>query len=215
MRTIVLESPYSGNIERNVFYARLCTLDSIKRGEAPVTPHLLYPTLTKDVEGMMRSGFIHDDSESSPLSRTQAFERIEALRRRLDATVFYVDLGYSGGMTIAKGNCVSGGTAFEERSLPEFERLMKEYDEKYDPPTKLKVKDEVPSSMEEINRIHKERVADTKRDLEIDARYAAYDAIRARPTEEEMRRQFLHECLQEKLEAELKKHKNESSSGYP
>lgn len=35
MRRVVLESPYAGDVEKNVAYARLALRDSIQRGEAP------------------------------------------------------------------------------------------------------------------------------------------------------------------------------------
>lgn len=35
MRRVILESPYAGEVEANVAYARLCMRDSISRGEAP------------------------------------------------------------------------------------------------------------------------------------------------------------------------------------
>ena len=34
MRLVILESPYAGDIERNVAYARACLRDSLLRGEA-------------------------------------------------------------------------------------------------------------------------------------------------------------------------------------
>lgn len=41
-RLVILESPYSGDVEENVKYARACVKDSILRGEAPIASHLLY-----------------------------------------------------------------------------------------------------------------------------------------------------------------------------
>lgn len=42
MRLVIIESPYSGDIEANVAYARRALHDSISRGEAPLASHLLY-----------------------------------------------------------------------------------------------------------------------------------------------------------------------------
>lgn len=42
MRLVIIESPYSGDIEANVAYARRALADSIARGEAPLASHLLY-----------------------------------------------------------------------------------------------------------------------------------------------------------------------------
>lgn len=41
-RRVVLESPFSGDVEANIAYARLCVRDSLLRGEAPIASHLLY-----------------------------------------------------------------------------------------------------------------------------------------------------------------------------
>tara|TARA_Y100000034_G_scaffold127654_1_gene180816 strand:+ start:23000 stop:23581 length:582 start_codon:yes stop_codon:yes gene_type:complete len=42
MKKVILESPYAGDIRRNVHYARLCMHDSLMRNEAPIASHLLY-----------------------------------------------------------------------------------------------------------------------------------------------------------------------------
>lgn len=47
---VIIESPYAGDIERNVRYARACMADSLRRGEAPFASHLLYtqPGILRD-----------------------------------------------------------------------------------------------------------------------------------------------------------------------
>ena len=129
IKTVIIESPFDGDLNRNSFYTRLCVLDSIRRGEAPVACHLVYPSLTTDLASMVRPAFIHDNSATSPLTRAEAFEHIEALRNRLEATIFYTDLGMSEGMSEARARCEEKGLPFEERRLPGFEAAMKEYDE--------------------------------------------------------------------------------------
>lgn len=64
MRLVVLESPYAGDIDRNVRYARLCMRDSLNRGEAPYASHLLYTQpmiladgIPEEREKGMRAGF--------------------------------------------------------------------------------------------------------------------------------------------------------------
>ena len=42
MRRVILESPYAGDVDRNVAYARACLRDSLLRGEAPIASHLLF-----------------------------------------------------------------------------------------------------------------------------------------------------------------------------
>ena len=40
MKRVIIESPYSGDIPRNLLYARLCVFDCLQRGEAPYASHL-------------------------------------------------------------------------------------------------------------------------------------------------------------------------------
>ena len=40
--TVIVESPYAGDVERNERYARACIRDCLLRGEAPFASHLLY-----------------------------------------------------------------------------------------------------------------------------------------------------------------------------
>lgn len=39
MRRVIIESPYHGNVERNLRYLRACLRDSLLRGEAPFASH--------------------------------------------------------------------------------------------------------------------------------------------------------------------------------
>jgi hypothetical protein len=52
MRRVILESPYRSltaeGLEANIAYARRCVLDSLRRGEAPIASHLLYPQILDD-----------------------------------------------------------------------------------------------------------------------------------------------------------------------
>ncbi len=43
MRRVVIESPYAGDVERNLRYLRLAMADCLERGEAPYASHALYP----------------------------------------------------------------------------------------------------------------------------------------------------------------------------
>ncbi len=42
LKRVILESPYAGDIERNIAYARAAVNDSLIHGEAPIASHLLY-----------------------------------------------------------------------------------------------------------------------------------------------------------------------------
>lgn len=85
MKMVIVESPYKGDIERNVAYARACIRNCLTRGEAPFASHLLY---TQD-------GVLRDDS---PVERKQGIEAGLELAKRADLTAVYIDFGISGGM---------------------------------------------------------------------------------------------------------------------
>ncbi|WP_277969286.1 hypothetical protein [Sphingomonas echinoides] len=95
MRLVILESPYAGDVERNVAYARACLADSLARGEAPIASHLLYT----------QPGVLNDESADE---RALGIAAGLAWKSVADAQVFYVDLGWSKGMSAA-----AGGRAFE------------------------------------------------------------------------------------------------------
>ena len=83
MERVVIESPLSGDIERNTKYARLCMLDSLKRGEAPFLSHLLYTQVLDDGK-----------QEERKLGMEAGFEWGKMAER----VVVYEDYGISGGM---------------------------------------------------------------------------------------------------------------------
>ena len=86
MRRVVIESPYAGNIEANVAYARRCMADSLRRGEAPIASHLLYT----------QPGILDDEI---PAERLRGIEAGFAWNELADATVVYTDLGITAGMS--------------------------------------------------------------------------------------------------------------------
>ena len=46
---VVIETPYSRDVEANTEYARACLLDSLRRGEAPIASHLLHTQVLDDM----------------------------------------------------------------------------------------------------------------------------------------------------------------------
>jgi len=88
MKKVIIESPYAGNIEQNIKYARACLKDSLNRNEAPLASHLLY---TQD-------GVLDDTVESE---RMQGINAGLAWLEVADLHVFYVDYGMSDGMKYA------------------------------------------------------------------------------------------------------------------
>lgn len=102
MTRVILESPYSGDAERNVEYARLCLKDSLLRGEAPIASHLLYTQV------------LDDNKESE---RTLGIEAGLAWASFADIHVFYVDYGMSAGMLYAMEQATRNGENIEMRLI--------------------------------------------------------------------------------------------------
>ncbi len=104
MKRIILESPYAGDIERNIEYARLCVKDSLLRGEAPIASHLLYT----------QPGILDDNI---PDERNLGIAAGLAWKQVADKQVFYIDYGYSKGMEYAKLYAIENNIETEERKL--------------------------------------------------------------------------------------------------
>lgn len=102
---VIIESPYAGDVEANVAYARAAMRDSLARGEHPIASHLLYT----------QPGILDDNV---PAEREQGIAAGLAWRRVAERAVFYVDRGWSGGMTAARDLYEREGFPFEIRSLP-------------------------------------------------------------------------------------------------
>ena len=106
MRLVILESPYAGDVEANVLYARRCLRDCLLRGEAPLASHLLYtqPDVLDDYkEGERRLGI----------------EAGLAWGPHAEATVVYIDKGISSGMQTGIERAKKEGRIVEMRTLPE------------------------------------------------------------------------------------------------
>lgn len=108
MRCLAIESPYAAPdaeaLARHLEYARAALADSLRRGEAPFASHLLYT----------QPGVLDDDV---PVEREAGIAAGLALSERLDAHVFYVDLGWSRGMLGALREALRLGRPVEVRSL--------------------------------------------------------------------------------------------------
>lgn len=105
MRRVVLESPYAGDVDANVAYARACIRDSLLRGEAPIASHLLYT----------QAGILDDDD---PLERTHGINAGHAwLFSNLHAVVVYTDRGISSGMQAGINSAQLHRVPIEYRTL--------------------------------------------------------------------------------------------------
>ena len=80
-----MESPFAGDIDRNIKYAKLAIQDCLNRGEAPIASHLLFTQ-----EGILND----DDLTERALGICAGLSWV----RRADAMVVYEDHGRSRGM---------------------------------------------------------------------------------------------------------------------
>lgn len=104
MRLVILESPFAGDTEANVEYARRAVRDALSRGEAPIASHLLYT----------QPGILQD---SVPEERAWGINAGLAWGRVAEATVVYTDRGISRGMEYGIANARKAGRPVELRSL--------------------------------------------------------------------------------------------------
>jgi hypothetical protein len=104
MRLVIVESPFAGDVQRNLEYARACMKDCLHRGEAPFASHTIYT----------QPGVLNDDD---PGERTYGIKAGLAWGAKADATVVYVDFGISRGMELGIKNAQIMGRPIEYRSL--------------------------------------------------------------------------------------------------
>jgi hypothetical protein len=104
MRLVILESPYAGDVEANVAYARTCVRDSLSRGEAPIASHLLYT----------QPSILNDDI---PHERQWGIDAGLAWKSVAEATVVYTDCGVTKGMEYGIEAAKVGGIPVEYRSI--------------------------------------------------------------------------------------------------
>jgi hypothetical protein len=106
LRRVCLESPFAGDVDGNVAYARECLADCLRRGEAPIASHLLYT----------QPGVLDD---GDPTERALGIEAGLVWGVLADASVFYVDRGVSPGMVQAYRRAVLYGRPIEFRGTAE------------------------------------------------------------------------------------------------
>jgi len=82
---VILESPYAGDVERNVAYARACMRDALLRGEAPFASHLLYTQ-----PGVLDDNIVEE--------RQLGIDAGLSIGKLFTRTVVYTDHGISRGM---------------------------------------------------------------------------------------------------------------------
>lgn len=106
MRRVILESPYAGDVQKNIAYARRAVRDSLLRGEAPIASHLLYT----------QPGILDDDVAAE---RQHGIDAGLAWRAVAAASVVYADLGISKGMGYGIAAAQAAGLPVEYRYIGE------------------------------------------------------------------------------------------------
>ena len=104
MRKVVLESPYQGDIERNIGYARKALRDCLVRGDAPMVSHLLYT----------QPGVLND---ANHVERHLGMQAGFAWYADANACVVYEDYGISKGMERGIAYASGLGIPVEYRKL--------------------------------------------------------------------------------------------------
>lgn len=105
MKLVVIESPYAGNVAKNVAYARSALRHSlVEMGEFPFASHLLYT----------QEGVLNDcDSNERELGIRAGL----AFGARADLTAVYIDEGVSAGMLFGVSEAASEGREICVRAL--------------------------------------------------------------------------------------------------
>lgn len=99
---VIIESPFAGDVEANIAYARKCVADSVHRGEAPICSHLLFPQVLND---------------DIPGERALGIEAGLAWYRVADKCVVYADHGWSNGMCQGVARATACGVEVEVRNI--------------------------------------------------------------------------------------------------
>lgn len=105
MKRVVIESPYAGDVEKNLRYLRACMRHSITNGEAPYASHALYT----------QPGVLDDNR---PIERELGINAGFMWRDVAEATVVYTDLGITRGMQYGIEDAERKGRPIEYRQLP-------------------------------------------------------------------------------------------------
>lgn len=104
MKLVLVESPFAGEVEKNINYARACMRDCLLKGEAPYASHLLY---TQDK--------VLDDNITE--ERALGIEAGLYWGKCADKTVVYTDRGISKGMEYGIERAKQENRLVEFRSL--------------------------------------------------------------------------------------------------
>lgn len=119
MKRAILESPFAGNIPRNIAYGKLCIRDILQRGEAPLASHLLFT----------QPGILDD---SKPEERELGIEAGHTWTEMAELVVVYDDFGISNGMKAGIDRAIQHRINVEFRKIDPLllDELLDEYEDK-------------------------------------------------------------------------------------
>lgn len=104
MKPVLVESPFAGDVKRNIKYTRKCMHDCFLRGEAPFASHALYTQ-----EGVL--------DDTIPEERELGIKAGLIWGAMAEVTVVYVDHGILGGMRLGIADAKAKGRPVEYRKL--------------------------------------------------------------------------------------------------
>lgn len=137
MKLVIIESPYKGDTPRNLRYLRSCIRDCLSRNESPYASHrMLTDALDDDspaeralgIEAGLAWRDVYQPIKSNRGAWTMGFDRVRL--------VFYIDLGWSEGMVIAKSRYDEEAVLYEERNLRPDDLFFKEVAPTLPPPAR-------------------------------------------------------------------------------
>ncbi len=104
MKRVILESPFSGDVAKNMIYLRRCLHDSLSRGEAPIASHGLYT----------QPGVLDDNN---PQERQWGIDAGLVWHATGVKSVVYTDYGISKGMEYGIKKGEEHGSEIEYRQI--------------------------------------------------------------------------------------------------
>jgi len=99
---VVIESPFAGDVDRNIAYGLRCVRWSLDHGEAPSAGHLLYTRVYDDADPAQREAGIRAHLAHIP---------------RAESVIVYVDYGISPGMDRGIALAMACGVPIIRRSI--------------------------------------------------------------------------------------------------
>jgi len=101
---VIIETPFAGDVEKNLKYARKCMRDCFMRGEFPFVSHLLYTQ-----EGIL--------DDTIPEERKLGINAGLTWGKNASKTIVYTDLGITEGMNQGIERAKKEGREVDMREL--------------------------------------------------------------------------------------------------